>query len=239
MHVNQQAPGINGLALEGLIARYRSVQDNIKRLKRRYPMALLDKLIYQNAFNVEDLGNEALAQEWATSVSTSLNSEDLEGTIFTNSVTIAENTDEHKITFTIRKHGIDTDFIFDHRYFSSEGYKAIVNIGKEITDLIEEGAYIQRGDRRKDITSFVEAVQWLMHESKRGLYIQRYKGLGEMNPDQLCDTTMDPNSRHMLQVRIEDAVAADQLFSTLMGDHVEPRRAFIEENALRVENLDV
>ncbi|WP_094752694.1 DNA topoisomerase (ATP-hydrolyzing) subunit B [Psychromonas sp. CD1] len=239
LHVNHQAPGIGGVALENLIQRYRSVQDNIQRLKRRYPMPLLDKLIYQDEFNVEDLSNKVLAEKWATAVSSSLNSEDLEGTIYKNTVSLSDTPDEYKIIFTVRKHGIDTDFILDNRYFASEGYKAIVSIGKEITDLIEEGAYIKRGDRRKDISSFVEAVNWLMHESKRGLYIQRYKGLGEMNPDQLCDTTMDPNTRHMLQVRIEDAVAADQLFSTLMGDNVEPRRAFIEENALRVENLDI
>ncbi len=239
LHVNHQAPGIGGVALENLIQRYRSVQDNIQRLKRRYPMPLLDKLIYQDEFNVEDLSNKVLAEKWATAVSSSLNSEDLEGTIYKNIVSLSDTPDEYKIIFTVRKHGIDTDFILDNRYFASEGYKAIVSIGKEITDLIEEGAYIKRGDRRKDISSFVEAVNWLMHESKRGLYIQRYKGLGEMNPDQLCDTTMDPNTRHMLQVRIEDAVAADQLFSTLMGDNVEPRRAFIEENALRVENLDI
>jgi len=239
LHVNPEAPGISGLALEGLIQRYRAVQENISRLKRRYPSVILDKLIYKPALTTEQLADKAVAADWANDVVETLNAEDFEGTIYSSDVEQSEDELSNNIIFTIRKHGVENHFTFDEEYFGSDGYKAVTSVGAEITGLLEEGAYIQRGERKREVSHFIDAVNWLMSESKRGLYIQRYKGLGEMNPDQLCDTTMDPNSRHMLQVRIEDAVGADQLFSTLMGDHVEPRRNFIEDNALRVENLDI
>jgi len=100
------------------------------------------------------------------------------------------------------------------------------------------GATVSKGDKTKEISSLEQAIDWLLEQSAHGLHIQRYKGLGEMNPDQLWETTMDMKNRTLTQVRIEDAVAADEIFTTLMGDQVEPRREFIELNALSVENLD-
>ena len=239
LHVNPEAPGISGLPLEGLIQRYRSVQETIARLQRRFPSIILDTLIYKNKLTLDLLKDTAHTTQWTNDIVDSLNKSDLQGAIYKAEVAQSDDELSNKILFTIRRHGVDNTYTFDEEYFGSDGYLALTAVGEEVGTLLEEGAYIKRGERTKEISSFIDGVNWLMHESKRGLYIQRYKGLGEMNPDQLCDTTMDPNTRHMLQVRIEDAVGADQLFSTLMGDHVEPRRNFIEENALRVENLDI
>ena len=128
---------------------------------------------------------------------------------------------------------------FQPGFFRSPEYQRIATIGASFTDLLSPGAYVVRGKDRKDVATFPEAVDWLMNQAKQGQTIQRYKGLGEMNPEQLWETTVNPETRRLMQVRIEDAVAADEIFSTLMGDQVEPRRDFIERNALSVSNLDV
>jgi DNA gyrase subunit B len=148
---------------------------------------------------------------------------------------------EQGATLRIRKlhHGLSTESLVPGQFFLSADYAPIAEITKQINGLIASEGRVQRGSRQAPASDFHAVQQWLMEEAKRGRTIQRFKGLGEMNPEQLWETTVNPETRRMLQVRIEDAVAADLIFSTLMGDVVEPRREFIESNALRVANLDV
>ena len=115
----------------------------------------------------------------------------------------------------------------------------MVKTADTLAGLIREDAQVKRGDNARSIKSFREGLDWLLAEAKGGMSIQRYKGLGEMNPEQLWETTMDPQKRILLKVQIEDAISAGEIFTTLMGDEVEPRRQFIENNALGVSNLDV
>jgi DNA gyrase subunit B len=148
---------------------------------------------------------------------------------------------EHGPALVIERdqHGLRQTQVLPAAFFASADFRPIADAAAELAGLVQPGAEVRRGDRRHTVSSFANAYAWLMDEAKRGRTISRFKGLGEMNPEQLWDTTVNPDTRRLLQVRIEDAVAADQIFSTLMGDVVEPRREFIEQNALRVSNLDV
>ncbi|HLD09665.1 MAG TPA: toprim domain-containing protein, partial [Methylophilaceae bacterium] len=129
--------------------------------------------------------------------------------------------------------------VIDPDFLSSGDYRQISRISIMLQGLLGEGAIIKRGEKEQLVATFKEALDWLLVEAKHNLGVQRYKGLGEMNPEQLWETTMDPKVRRLLKVQIDDAIAADEIFTTLMGDQVEPRRLFIENNALGVNNLDI
>ncbi|MDF3918260.1 DNA topoisomerase (ATP-hydrolyzing) subunit B [Salinicola salarius] len=240
LYVNADAPGIAGEHLEALVNQYRDVMKRIDRLSRVYPNAVLRKMVHAPKLDESNLDDRGTMQTWIDALQVEMDSliaheggprytfqlqEDTERGLWMPSVALTA-------------HGVTTDYVWGIDFFRSADYRALTNLGETLDGLIEEGAYIARGERQKPIANFYDALEWLMLEAQRGLSIQRYKGLGEMNPDQLWETTMDPGSRRMLRVSIEDAVAADQMFNTLMGDEVEPRRDFIERFAL-VANLDV
>ena len=239
IHVNEEAPGLSGASLEKLVSQYQNGMKMIKRVSRVMPEVILTSLIYSKIITLQDLQDEASLEVVAKSYTESLTRNEVDGATYRYEVRLNNERKNYYIALIIRLHGIDTEYKIDQEFIESIEYTRLRELNESINGLIEEGGYVKRNDKVKAISSFAEGLDWLMAESKKGQYIQRYKGLGEMNPGQLWETTMDPASRRMLQVKVEDAIAADQLFTTLMGDHVEPRRAFIEENALRVANLDV
>jgi len=150
-----------------------------------------------------------------------------------------EDNEFYKLLVVKTRHGITFTTELDHEFFHSGDYAQLHKVAQVLDGLIGKGAEMRRGENKKPIADFKEGIDWLLGEVKKNLGIQRYKGLGEMNPEQLWETTMDPTVRRLMKVQIEDAIASDEIFTTLMGEEVEPRRRFIETNALGVRNLDV
>lgn len=237
LHVNPEAPSIDESTLEALAREYAMLMLRLQRRVRVYPRAITEPLVNLATVTPERLADEAAMQQWSEDLQTSI------GTVDGDPAQVTLEFDaEHQVyvpVVRLRVRGITEQVRLPYQFFMSAEYRAIAALGEKVYELLEPGAYVQRGDKRQEVATFGEALAWLEKEARRGLEAQRYKGLGEMNPDQLWQTTMDPGVRRMLQVTVDDAIAADQMFTTLMGDQVEPRREFIETNALQVVNLDV
>ena len=232
-------PAISSQALEALMTQYTRVMTTMHRISRRFNYQLLEKILYMPSLEGDALRDIVAVKNWFAELTDRLNNDDDSNLRFV--ITIEEGADAISWVAHIKEsvHGITTNRELKSDFFETSEYTSMVELGSQLDGLIDEGAFIQRGERKKEISSFKQAYEWLIDEAKKGLQVQRYKGLGEMNPEQLRETTMDVHTRRLLQVKIEDAVAADEVFTTLMGDNVEPRREFIESNALSVANLDI
>ena len=239
LHVNADAPPLSGVGLESLANSYMAVQAIIRRWSRRYDDKMLEALLYAPEVKADDFNRPDWLRGWTRELAERLNAQADGMRAFR--IEVREGTEQQATRIQIQKseHGTDTSKFLPREFFESAEYRRIAELGKTLNGLIGEGAFIARGNERQDVSTFKQTIDWLFDQARKGQAIQRYKGLGEMNPDQLWDTTINPATRRMLQVRIEDAVAADDIFTTLMGDQVEPRREFIEKNALAVANLDV
>ena len=238
LFVTQDAPPLQGPGLESLIKKYTEVMAIINRLGRRYDERVLEQLLYSAPLAHAELDDLGRVDTWMATLARRL-AGPADAPRYTLTLVRDAGTAGWEIRIARRYHGVDTVRSLQREFFESAEYRRIAGLGAELADLVGEGACVVRGEKRQAVASFREAVEWLMSEARKGQAIQRYKGLGEMNPAQLWDTTVNPETRRLMQVRVEDAVAADDIFTTLMGDQVEPRREFIEKNALSVANLDV
>lgn len=230
---------VEGSALEALITEYQTVTAIISRLAKHYFPSFLSQLIYQPAVPKLKTGDKKSA-EWLSGIETRLNKDLPPGTSYKLTMEKADGGSE-QIDVSFNRHGIDTHHHIPVEFFDSTEYQRILSFADKIAGLIsdEDAATVQRGDRSEEIEDFAGVVNWLLAESRRGQSVQRYKGLGEMNPEQLWETTMDKSKRRLLQVSINDAIETDEIFNILMGDVVEPRREFIETHALQASNLDI
>ena len=241
LHISAESPAISGQALAKVIEDYQVSQKSLTRLTVRYPASLLDGLLGLDAFNLDQNHDEEYVKQWSEQLRIAI--EKYQPSLrpeISLEVFEKEHADGSKVAHywprvTIYVHNLPQSYLLDSGLLASGEYKRLLQNSKSWFSLLEGGAYLQKGDRKINVITFHQVWQHILADSRRGMMIQRYKGLGEMNAEQLWETTMDPENRNMLQVTIDDAIEADRMFSCLMGDDVEPRRAFIEENALNAD----
>ncbi len=211
-------PPIKGPALETLVAEYMAVSRVMERLSNNFPYILLECLLYLPAFDTNKQDEKDYVENWLESLQNCLAKAQKNGLRYESKIVEDTERQIYRPTIAAYTHGIATDYPLRREFFQSKDYQRMVDLGQKLSGLIEAGAHVSKADKQEPIDNFKQAIEWLMKEAKRGLTIQRYKGLGEMNPNQLWETTMDQENRRLLQVKIEDAVKADELFTTLMGD---------------------
>jgi DNA gyrase subunit B len=229
------APPLIGEGLEQMMRDYLAVSLTSQRMSRRYDELFLQQLIEVERFSMD--WDEPEIAAWCASLESRLQSRAAPSVRY--GLRPSRGEDGVELVLSKTTHGVTENKVIRQAFFKGPEYRLIGRFADTLHGLVREGARVVRGKAEQEVSSFKEAYEWLMAESRKGRSIQRFKGLGEMNPEQLWDTTVNPETRRLLQVTIEDAYVADEVFSTLMGDEVEPRREFIETNALQAANIDV
>ena len=235
LHVTADAPAMSVGALDTLARRYMEFQAAAKR-SRRYDMHVLEQMLALPELTTADREDADKLTAWGTQLETALNAQPVAGRQY--HVTLQSGTPPHLVV-SRTEHSVTVEKHLHREFFASSDYRRIAELSRTLAGLFGPGARVKKGEASREVSSFREALLWLLEQARKGQSIQRYKGLGEMNPGQLWDTTINPETRRLVQVKIEDALGADEIFSTLMGDQVEPRREFIERNALAATNIDV
>jgi DNA gyrase subunit B len=232
-------PPMVGAPLETLAKRWMEVAAILRRSSRRYDQRVLEQLLYMPEVTLADHDRIDWLTQWGRTLEAQLNAQDDSARRYRVRAIGTTDGGTPRLLVARTEHGTTTEKHIHREFFESAEYRRIAELGKTLAGLLQPGAYVLKGEQRQEVSSFKQTIDWLLEQARKGQLIQRYKGLGEMNPEQLWDTTINPATRRLIQVRIEDALAANDIFATLMGDQVEPRREFIEKNALEVQNLDV
>jgi DNA gyrase subunit B len=239
LHADPNQPPMSGSALEALARRWMEVSAIIRRSSRRYDQRVLEQLLFLPEATLADHDRFDWLSQWGRALETQLNAHDDASRRYRVRVVEGADGGAPKLFVARTEHGATTEKHIHREFFESAEYRRIAELSKTLSGLLQPGAFVAKGEQQQEVSTFRQAIEWLLEQARKGQLIQRYKGLGEMNPEQLWDTTINPQTRRLIQVRIEDAQAANDIFATLMGDQVEPRREFIEKNALAVANLDV
>ena len=236
LHVSATADAMPATALDTLARRYMEFLAAVRRSPRRYDQHVLEQMLHLPVLTASDREDVAKLVDWGRQLEALLNAGQPAGRSYR--VTLQEAAPPH-LVIVRTEHGVTAEKHLHREFFNSSEYRRISELSRTLAGLFGPGACVRKGEARHEIATFREALDWMLEQARKGQSIQRYKGLGEMNPEQLWDTTINPATRRLVQVKIEDALGADEIFSTLMGDQVEPRREFIERNALAATNLDV
>ena len=240
LYSTPDSEGIEGEALASIVAQYQATQKTIDRLERVYSRDVLDELVFVvPALTADVMRDEATVVAFSELLSERLLTQSDNTVAYEPLVRRDQERGHYYVVVRRTAHGVASDIVLGQNFIGSSEYAELVAMGQTLNEIMTETSVVNRGEKQFASSDFAKMMGWLMDEARRGCSVQRYKGLGEMNPDQLWETTMDPDVRRMLRVKIEDAIRADQMFVTLMGDDVEPRREFIETNALAVANLDI